>query len=533
MTLKKLHFKLEFTYDNSNCMTKDSTSVCVAKNTGYLYVKLLVSMCFTLYTTRIVLGALGASDFGIFGVLGSAIAMLGFLNASMAASTQRFMNYYEGRGVVSDKTKIYNSAVIIHVVIALFVGLMFLLFEGLMFNSLIKVDPDRLEAARWIYRITIVSTMITIMTVPYDAVVNSHEDMLFYSIVGIVDVVLKFFLALYVTITPYDKLIVYGLTVLSVTLLTFFLMYAYCKRKYQECEFKPRTYFDKLLVKEMFLFGGWSLLGTSSTMVSNYGIGIVINSFFGTVINATQSICNQFTGIMLVLSTNLMKAVNPVIVKKEGKGDREKMFETTFLSCKLSYLTYVLIGIPFFMECDYILKVWLEEIPPYCLQFCQLVFILKLLEQITMPLNTSIAAVGQIKAFNIVISIIQLLQIVLVVVFFLLGSLPYFSIVAMIVAAFLSSVYKILFCYIKLSMDLNLFMKICWRCFLHLVLCVLIVLILDVLMHESFIRLMVVTIVSFAISILVGYIVLLNNTEQNMAKNVVLNIKSQILHKND
>lgn len=509
-------------------MPPNNTSLRVLKNTGYLYVKLLVSMCLTLFTTRIVLKSLGAVDYGIFGVVGSAIAMLGFLNASMASATQRFMNYYEGRGIKEDKIKIYNSSVIIHIVLALTVGFFFLLLENVIFGSLLKIEIERLFAARWIYRITILSTMVSILTVPFEAIVNSHEDLLFYSIVGIIDVVLKFLFALYVSITPYDKLIVYGISVILVTILTFFMMLLYCKRKYDECIFRPKSFYDRSLVEQMFKFGGWNLIGTSTTMVSNYGIGIVINRFFGTIINATQTICNQVTSIMMVLSTNMMKAVNPVIVKREGMGNRTQMFNVSFTSCKMSFLTYVFIGIPFFVECKQLLTLWLDEVPPFCLEFCQLAFFLKLIEQITTPLGTSIAAVGKIKVYNIVISCIQAAQIVLVIVFFAIGLEPYYSVVAMIVAASCCSIFKIIYCKIHLGMDLPGFIKsILNRCLLHSVICVFAGLLLRTLIPESLGRLALVVFVVSLLNAFMGYFVLLNKDEKSLLKGALLSIKNR------
>lgn len=499
----------------SSTPKSSSTPVRIAKNTAYLYVKILVSLCFTVFTTRIVLSSLGATDYGIWGVLGSTIAMLGFLNASMSASTQRFMNYYEGRGNVTEKIKIYNSAVIIHIVIALFIGVIFFMIEGVMFNGLIKIPIERIMVAKWVYRIIILSTMVSIVTVPYNAVVNSHEDLLYFSVVGIIDVFLKFLLALYVQVTIFDKLIVYGLTVLSVTILSFFLMYVYCKRKYVECRFHPSNYFDKTLVKEMFFFGGWNLVGTSSTMISNYGIGIVINRFFGTVINATNSVCTQFTGYMQLLSTNLMKAVNPVIVKSEGSGNRKKMFETTFLSCKLSFLAYLLIGIPFFIECNYILNLWLKEVPPFCLQFCQLACILKVIEQLTVPLSTSISAVGKIKQYNIVTAIIHICQILLVIFFFAMGLESYFCVVAMIVAAVLTSLYKIIYCQRNLSMNIVPFLNIIIRSIFHLVICMVPGFII-IFMPESFARFIMIAGLALILNVVSGYYIVFNSAEREM-----------------
>ena len=508
-------------------MIKDSTSVRVAKNTGYLYVKLLVSLCFTLYTTRIVLDALGASDFGIFGVLGSLIAMLGFLNSSMAATTQRFMNYYEGKDNAQDKIRIFNSAVLMHIAIAVFVGVLFSLFEDLMLNFLIKVDAERIIAAKWVFRITVFSTMISIVTVPYEAAINSHEDMLFYSVVGIIDIILKFLLALYVTITSYDKLIVYGITVLAVTILTFVMMWVYCRRKYSECVFDPQKHVDKGLIREMFMFGGWSLVGTSSTMISNYGLGVVINRFFGTIINATFGVCNQFTGFLLVLSTNLMKAVNPVIVKNEGKGERGKMFNATFFSCKLSYLAYAFIGIPFFVECNFLLNLWLKDVPPYCLEFCRLSCVLKVIEQLTVPLHTSITAVGNIKQYNIITAIIQLCQLLLAVLFFSLGLEPHYCVIAMIVAVIMVSIYRIFFCVAKLSMIFSSFANIVLRSFIHLVMAMSVWLFVLVL-HDSFARFLIVTFISILLNTVLGYYIIFDNQERVVVNGVCLKFLNSI-----
>ena len=296
----------------------------------------------------------------------------------------------------------------------------------------------------------------------------------------------------------------------------------------EDMVFYQNLVFELSLVKEMFLFGGWNLVGTSSTMVSNYGIGIVINRFFGTIINATQNICNQFTGIMLVLSTNLMKAVNPVIVKSEGSGNREKMFDATFKSCKLSYLTYSFIGIPFFLECNSILNIWLSEVPPYCLEYCQLVFILKLIEQLTTPLNTSISAVGKIRLYNIVISIIQLFQIGLVVAFFMCGFKPFFSVIAMIIAAFCCSVFKIFYCYKNLSMELGPFMEIVGRCCSHLILCVAFGVCVIYLFRDSLGRLISVILLSFTMNVFIGYYILLNTKEKALAVSVLLGLKKNV-----
>lgn len=506
-----------------------STSYRIVKNTSYLYAKMLISIFVSLLTTRIVLDSLGASDMGIFGVLGSAIAMLGFINTSMAFATQRFMNYQEGKGDLLVKKRIYNASVVIHFFISVFIVVVFLLIEPVVFDYLVKIDTNRLFAARWVYRFSIFSTFFTIITVPYDAVINSHENMFFYSLVGVIDVFLKLFVAFFISITVYDKLIMYGLLMTIVSVATFLMMYCYCVKKYEECIFAPKKYFDYKLLKQVMSFGGWNLVGTSSTMLSNYGVNIVVNNFFGTVLNATLSICTQLTSQLLALSTNLMKAANPVIVKKEGAGQRLKMYEITFTACKLSYITYVVIAVPFLLECEFILRFWLKEVPPYCLQFCQLTFFLKLIEQITTPLNTTISAVGKIKQYNIVISIFQFFQVALLVLFFMYGLAPYYCVVAMIVSAFMCSVYKILYCKKYMSMDYLFFIhSIVIRCLLHSFISICVGFLILCLMQEGLIRLLVVGFVTLFFNVFLFYAYLLQSNEREITNSVLINILGKL-----
>lgn len=502
-----------------------STSDRIVKNTGYLYAKMVISIFVSLLSTRIVLDSLGASDMGIFGVLGSAIAMLGFINTSMAFATQRFMNYQEGKGDLLVKKRIYNASVVIHFFISVFIVVVFLLIEPFVFDYLVKIDTNRLFAARWVYRFSVFSTFFTIITVPYDAVINSHENMFFYSLVGVIDVFLKLFVAFFITITVYDKLIVYGLLITVVSVATFLMMYYYCIKRYEECVFSPKKYFDYKLLKQMMSFGGWNLVGTSSTMLSNYGVNIVVNNFFGTILNATLSVCTQLTSQLLALSTNLMKAANPVIVKKEGSGQRLKMYEITFTACKLSYITYVIIAVPFLLECEFVLNLWLKDVPPYCLQFCQLTFFLKLVEQITTPLNTSISAVGKIKQYNIVISFFQFFQVVLLVLFFILGFAPYFCVVAMIVSALLCSAYKIFYCKKYMSMDYLMFLNsIVIRCLSHSFTTICVGCFIVYFMQEGFIRFFIVCLVTFFFNVFLFYAYLLQSNEREITKSVLINV---------
>jgi len=300
-----------------------STSTRIIKNTGFLYAKMAITVFISLYSTRLILNALGASDYGIFNVVGGAIAMLGFLNASMAVATQRFMSYSEGEGDIEHIKQIFNNSLILHVIIALIVGIILISLKPILFDYLLNIESAKIDAAKWIYYFMIVSTIFTIVTVPYDATMNAHENMLYYSIIGIIQSLLNLGCAIIITRVTNDKLIWYGGLMALISMFVLLIMIVYCKRKYNECLFKPIRYYDKSTMKEITSFAGWNFIGGAASIISGYGIGLVLNVFYGTIANAAQGIANQISGQLGALGSNIKKAFNPVITKSEGAGERE------------------------------------------------------------------------------------------------------------------------------------------------------------------------------------------------------------------
>lgn len=287
-----------------------STANRVVKNTGFLYAKMGITMFISLYTTRLILNSLGAADFGIFNIVGGAIAMLGFLNAAMAGATQRFMSYSEGEGNKKKQKSIFNISILLHFFIALAAGIALLIAGYFFFNGILNIPADRIFAAKVVYGSLIVSTMFTVMSVPYDAVLNAHENMKYYAIVGIIESLLKLSVALIVVYTFSDKLIVYGVLMACIPLITLTIMRIYCHKHYTECTIAPKKYWDKTMMKEMTSFAGWSFGNSATSMIGNYGLGIVLNMFFGTVLNAAQGIAGQITGQLCVFASNMLKALN-------------------------------------------------------------------------------------------------------------------------------------------------------------------------------------------------------------------------------
>ena len=362
----------------------------IVKNTFFLYGKMLITIFFTLYTTRLVLKSLGVVDYGVFGVIGGAVNMLGFLSASMAATTQRFMSYSEGTGNLEDKRQVFNVSVILHFIIAICACLLLCSFSYLFFDKIINVPVERLYAAKVVYYSMVFSVTVTVLSVPYDAVINSHENMLYYSIVGIIDSFVKLIIAIYIaTSVSGDKLIVYGILMAVLSIVVMIVMQIYCHKYYSECVFKPLTYFSKKKLKQMSSFASWKLSTQFTSMVGNYGAGLLMNHYFGAVINAAISIASQVISQLQSFSNNMIKAVNPAIVKSEGENNRESMLQVSMYSCKYSFLIFAIFAAPALVCLDKLLVWWLVDVPQWAYLMTLVGILRSLNECLLLPLAVS------------------------------------------------------------------------------------------------------------------------------------------------
>lgn len=409
-----------------------STTTRVIKNTGFLYVKMGITVFISLYTTRLILASLGASDFGVFNIVGGAITMLGFLNSTMANATQRFMSYAEGANDLLKKKQVFNVSMVLHIGVALLTGLILLAAMYPLFNGIFNIQQDRIFAAEVIYLSLVVSTMFTIVNVPYDAVMNAHENMLYYALIGIFEAFLKLIVAFACVYTTSDKLIVYGILMAIIPFITLTIMKIYCHRKYEECFIGFKKYWSRGLVKDIASFSGWNFLTAISSLASYYGSGLVLNHFFGTILNAAQGIANQVNGQMSTFSLNLMKAVNPVIVKRAGAQDVEAMNKATLASGKYSTLLIVFFAIPFMLEMHYVLNVWLKDVPEWTSLFCCLQLVITIICQMASSAATSIYAQGNIKWYAIYKSVMNVVPIIATYIAYIFGGAPYWLYIAMI-----------------------------------------------------------------------------------------------------
>lgn len=439
----------------------------VAKNTAILYGRMAITVFISLYATRLVLAALGSKDFGLFNVVAGAIAMLGFLNASMASATQRFMSFAQGEGDMVKINKIFNMSILLHLRIVLIIFLVLEVAGYFIFNGVLNIDPTRLLTAKLVYQFMIISTLFSVISVPYDALLNAHENMLFYAILGIIESLLKLAIALSLAYVAFDKLLIYGalMALLSITLLI--INRIYCHRKYPESKINIRANYDKGLLKEMSGFAGWSFLGFSSSMIASYGQGIVLNIFFGTIVNAAQGIANQISGQLGAVATTMMKALNPIIAKSEGAGNRDLMIRAAMMGSKVSFFLLMFLYVPMITEMPLIFKIWLKNVPENAVLFCRLLLFRNLIEQLFLTLNTSISAVGNIRRYQIFSSILWSIPLVVSFVLFKFGFAPYFLYIVFIGYSVLAAMLSLYFSHVNFNLNvLNFLRSVVFKCFL-------------------------------------------------------------------
>ncbi len=399
----------------------EKASTRILKNTAFLYLKMGITVLVSLWTTRVILEALGHSDFGIYNVVGGALSFLGFINSCMAGATQRFMSYEEGAGNIQSQKKIFNVSVIIHLFISIISAVLMLSVGYFIFRDFLQIPEDRLYASAVVYCSLIISMIFTVMNVPYDAVLNAHENMRYFAIIGILESLLKLVVAYMCSYSYGDRLILYGLLMAAIPIITFVIMRMYCHSQYAECEICISQYFDKLKMKEMFSYAGWSFLSSSSSLMTMQGISLVLNYFFGVLVNAAQGIGTQISGQLMAFSNSLLKALNPVIVKSEGAGQRERMRMLLCSGSKLSFMIYAVLAIPFIVECDYVLTLWLKHPPVYAGSITKLILIRIIISRISAPFSTAIGATGKIKSYSKICSLLWISIIPTSVILYLIG----------------------------------------------------------------------------------------------------------------
>lgn len=372
----------------------------IAKNTLLLYLRQFLILAISLYTSRVVLDTLGVSDYGIYNVVGSVVTMFVFIRSAMGNATNRYIAYAIGKGEENELKRIFSTCLYVHFILAFIIVLLSEIAGLWLLYNKLEIPPDRMTAAFWVLQFSIITCAVGVLCVPYDADIIAHEKMGAFAFLSILDVTMKLLLIFLLKIIPYDKLIFYGLFLLLVQLLNRVIYGVYCWRKFPETRHANQK--DKALIKEMFGFAGWNLMGNMASIVCAPVINVLLNIFFGPVVNAARGVAVQVQGAVKSFISNFQLSVIPQITKNYATGNLERMRTLIISSSKLSYYLFLLMALPLFIEAKQVLSLWLVEVPEHTISFMRLIFLIMLVESWEQPLHIANLATGKIKKFQII-----------------------------------------------------------------------------------------------------------------------------------
>lgn len=380
----------------------------IAKNTLALYFRQILIMLVSLYTVRVVLSVLGAEDYGIYNVVAGIVTMFGFLSGAMATASQRFFSFELGKGNKHELSKIFCVTVTIYaflsviiVVLAETAGLYFV-------NTKLVIPSERVIAAKWIYQCAVVSFIFTLMTTPYLSSIIAHENMNVYAYVSIVEALLKLAVVFLLRVILIDKLILYAILLLCVSVINTGLYRLYSRKHYEECRFK--FLFDKKKFCEIFNYVGWNLFGSAVGVFKNQIVNILLNQFFGAAVNAARAIASQISTAVTSFSQNFSTAIRPQIIKTYASEQKNECLLLTFRGCKMTFFLMYIFVLPLVLEMPFILNLWLKNPPEHAVIFTRLVLIDALIDCVSYPIMALAQATGKIKLYQGVVGGILLLN---------------------------------------------------------------------------------------------------------------------------
>lgn len=371
----------------------------IAKNTTMLYIRMLLIMTVTLYTSRVILKALGVEDYGIYNVVGGVVAMLGFLNGSLSGAGSRFITFALGKGDPREVKKVFSTVLCIHFILA---GIIVLLGEtvGLWFVCYkLVIPPERMTAALWVYHCSILTTVVTILSVPYNALIIAHERMNVFAYISVIEAILRLVIVWFLIYVSWDKLIIYAVLYFLTQVIIRLIYGYYCSSRFAESNTALK--WDSILVKEIAVYAGWTLNGNLAVIGYTQGINILLNLFFGPVVNAARGIAVQVQAAVMIFVQNFQTAVNPQIVKSYATSELAYMHSLVIAASKYGFFLMLLLVFPILLYVNAVLKLWLGIVPEYTVSFVRIMLLTGLLMPLSGALICAIHATGNLRKFQI------------------------------------------------------------------------------------------------------------------------------------
>ncbi len=394
--------------NNSNLESSQPQSKTIAKNTLFLYFRMLVTMAIGIYTSRVVLQQLGVDDYGIYNVVGGFVSMFAIISASLSTAISRFLTFELGKGHEEKLRSIFSTAVIIQGGLSVIIVLLVESFGLWFVNSEMNISPDRLTAANWVLQCSLIAFVFNMISVPYNACIIAHERMQAFAYISLLEAGFKLGVAFLLFLPVNDPLILYAILITVVSVIIRQVYWIYCKRHFPESRMSFKV--DKEGLKEMLSFSGWNFIGSSSGILKDQGVNVLMNIFCGPAINAARGLAVQVNNVVYSFCSNFLTAVNPQIVKTYAKGEIDRMLSLVRRSSKFAFYLLFIISLPLILEAPFVLDVWLTTVPERTVGFVRLILILALSESLSLPLQYANQATGNIKLYQICVGGLQLLN---------------------------------------------------------------------------------------------------------------------------
>lgn len=502
----------------------------IAKNTAILYLRMIFILCIGLFTSRVVLNALGVEDYGIYNVVGGFVSFFAFLNGAMSTATQRFLTFELASGTLESQRRTFSTALIIHFILAIII---FILAEtvGLWFVCNKLVIPEiRFTAALWVYQLSIATCIFSVISLPYNAMIIAHERMSAFAYISIMDATLKLIIVYCLIISPWDKLILYAILLFVVGVLDRLIYGFYCSKHFPEARFV--CYFDKTLLKKMNNIAGWSLFGNVAGIGYTQGLNVLLNMFFGPAINASRGIAVTVQGVVSGFVSNFQMALNPQITKSYAVNDLDRMHKLIYVSSKFSFLLLFLLVLPIIIEAKQILIIWLKLVPEYSVTFLRFTLCIMLIETLANPLMIASQATGKVKVYQSIVGG-TLLMIVPIAYFVLkLGGNPTSVFIVHLIVAILAQLFRLYIISRQIQMPLNkYFERVVYRIIFVCIAAVIPVYLLFSFIPDTIVYHLTVIFVTFLITFIVIVTVgLTKNERMTVFSKIDLIIKSKLKH---
>lgn len=509
-------------------MTTAENNKRIAQNTLMLYFRMLFTMAVSLYTSRVVLNTLGVEDFGIYNVVGGVVAMLALLNGSLSGASQRFITFEIGKNDKGKLAKVFTSIVTIHLLLAIIV-VMVAETAGLWFlNSRMNISPDRIIAANWVYQFSLIAFLVNLLSVPYNAAIIAHERMKAFAYIGVLETSLKLGAVLLTIVLPFDRLKSYSFLIMALAIIIRVIYGVYSSRNFSECKFKIN--FDKQLFKSIGAFTGWNFIGAGSSILMTQGVNVLLNLFFGVVVNAAQGVANQVYSAVNGFVMNFMTALNPQITKSYASGDKGYTVTLVFQGARFSFYLLLFLSLPILIETNTILTLWLKVVPEFTVLFVRLTLVNALSQALSHTLITVMLATGNIKRYQLVVGGLQLLNFPLAYLFFKLGYDPYISLVVAIVISQVCLIARLLMLHSMIDLPImQYFKKVYFNVFAVGCVSLLIPSIVFNLMNDDLFRLFMVVVVSVLSTAISIYVIGLSQDERSWIRGKLLEQKKKLL----